>query len=135
MPNLKKETLFSVASENIHKDSVITMDASHNHSKIEEMYDSICEKCPTQQDVDELLPWVHTTISNAKSLLLDTYHGIKEEYLQEYLNEFCYKFNRRYFGERLFDRVIDICVMYRTGFTHRPYRKIKKTDVSNNMAA
>jgi hypothetical protein len=37
VPNLKKETLFSVASENIHKDSVITMDASHNHSKIEEM--------------------------------------------------------------------------------------------------
>ena len=85
--------------------------------------------------MDELLPWVHTTISNAKSLLLDTYHGIKEEFLQEYLNEFCYKFNRRHFGEGLFDRVVNICVMYGTGFTHRPYRKIKKTGVSNNMAA
>lgn len=135
VPNLKKETLFSVASENIHKDSVITMDASHNHSKIEEMYDSICEKCPTQQDVDELLPWVHTTISNAKSLLLDTYHGIKEEYLQEYLNEFCYKFNRRFFGEGIFDRVVDISVMYGTGFDHRPYRKCKVVNVSDDMVA
>ena len=26
--------------------------------------------------------------------LLDTYHDIKAEFLQLYLNEFCYKFNR-----------------------------------------
>ena len=25
--------------------------------------------------------------------------------MQNYLNEFCYKFNRRYFGENLFDRL------------------------------
>ena len=135
VPNLKKETLFEVAENSINIDSIITMDASHNHSKIEEIYDYISEKCPTQKDVDELLPWVHTTISNAKSLLLDTYHGIKEEYLQEYLNEFCYKFNRRYFGEGLFDRLMSICVMYDNGFNHRPYIKTKKTGISIDMAA
>ncbi|MCF8299364.1 MAG: IS1595 family transposase, partial [Saprospiraceae bacterium] len=26
-------------------------------------------------------------------------------YLQLYLDEFCYKLNRRYFGDRLFDRL------------------------------
>jgi hypothetical protein len=31
---------------------------------------------------------------------------IKIKYLQAYLNEFCYKLNRRYFGEKLFDRLI-----------------------------
>ena len=39
-------------------------------------------------------------ISNAKRSILDTYHDIKAEFLQLYLNEFCYKFNRRYFGFR-----------------------------------
>lgn len=126
IPNLKKTTLFDVAANNLHKDSVVSMDASHSHSMIEDAFDSICEKCITQEDVDEMLPWVHTTIANAKMLLVDTYHGIKEEYLQEYLNEFCYKFNRRYFGEDLFDRVVDLCASYSTGFKHRPYRKVAR---------
>ena len=26
--------------------------------------------------------------------------------MQNYLSEFCYKFNRRYFGEALFDRLV-----------------------------
>ena len=30
----------------------------------------------------------------------------KAQYLQYYLNQFCYKFNRRYFGENQFDRLL-----------------------------
>ena len=48
--------------------------------------------------VREVLPWVHIAISNAKRSILDTYDDIKAEFLQMYLNEFCYKFNLRYFG-------------------------------------
>jgi len=53
----------------------------------------------------------------------DMYHGIKPESLQEYLNEFCYKFNRRYFGEDLFERLVMIAASYRTDFEHRIYNK------------
>ena len=121
IPDLRKETLFNVTKDNIHRESIISMDASHSHSIIEIVYDSICEKCPTQKDVDNLLPWVHTTIANAKMLLVDTYHGIKEEYLQEYLNEFC--------------RVVDLCAMYSTGFNHHPYRREKATIINDDLAA
>lgn len=55
---------------------------------------------PKEKDV-EILQWVHIAISNAKGQLLNTFHDIKPEYLQRYLDEFCYKFNRRYFGEAL----------------------------------
>ena len=51
------------------------------------------------------LQWVHIAISNAKRTLLGIFHKIKGKYLQNYLNEFCYKLNRRYFGETLFDRL------------------------------
>ena len=44
-------------------------------------------------------------ISNAKRTLLGMYHKIKGKYLQLYLDEFCYKLNRRYFGNKLFDRL------------------------------
>jgi len=51
------------------------------------------------------LKWVHIAIANAKRTLLSIYHKIKKKHLENYLNEFCYKLNRRYFGERLFDRL------------------------------
>lgn len=59
-----------------------------------------------KENIHKILPWVHTTISNAKRLLLDIFHRIDGDFLNNYLNEFCYKFNRRYFKENLFDRLI-----------------------------
>lgn len=50
------------------------------------------------------LKWVHVSISNLKRTLLGIYHSVNEYYLQFYLDEFCYKLNRRYFGNKLFDR-------------------------------
>ena len=52
------------------------------------------------------LPWVHTVIANAKRSLLGTHHSIGRQYLQNYLNEFTYKLNRRTFTSDLFDRMI-----------------------------
>jgi hypothetical protein len=46
--------------------------------------------------VDEWLPWVHIAISNLETFLLGTFHGVTSKYLQEYLNEFCYRYNRRF---------------------------------------
>jgi hypothetical protein len=31
--------------------------------------------------------------------VLDTYHGISGRYVQEYLNEFCYRLNRALLGK------------------------------------
>jgi hypothetical protein len=52
-------------------------------------------------------------------MLLDIHHNIKPEYLQGYLNEFCYKFNRRYFGEALFDRLLLVGATSKNEFRYR----------------
>ena len=62
--------------------------------------------CEDKKEVSKTFPWVHIAISNAKKMCLGVHHSIKRCYMQNYLNEFCYKFNRRYFGERLFDRLL-----------------------------
>jgi hypothetical protein len=59
-----------------------------------------------KKEVPKLFPWVHIVISNAKKKLLGLHHQVKDDYMQNYLNEFCYKFNRRFFGQDLFDRLI-----------------------------
>jgi len=53
----------------------------------------------------ETLKWVSIRISNAKRNFVGT-HKIKKKYLQLYLNEFVFKLNRRYFGEKIFDRLV-----------------------------
>jgi len=45
-------------------------------------------------------------ISNAKRNLLGINHQIKDDYLKNYLNEFYYKTNRRYYCVNLFDRLM-----------------------------
>jgi len=47
------------------------------------------------KETGKWLPWVHIAIANLKRFLLGTYHGVSGERLQEYLDEFCYRFNRR----------------------------------------
>ena len=62
-------------------------------------------------------------IGNVKRLLLDVYHQLTKEYLQYYLNEFCYKFNRRYFGEAIFDRLLVAAVSDNTDFKSKIYKR------------
>ena len=50
------------------------------------------------------LHWLHKTISNLKAFLLGTYHGRCTQ-LQAYLDEFCFRFNRRKTGDQIFLRL------------------------------
>ena len=56
------------------------------------------------------LPWVHTAISNAKRFLLGTYPGVSHNHLQRYLDEFCYRFNRRAWEKQITLRLLTACI-------------------------
>ena len=58
----------------------------------------------TLQNVVGDLKWVHAAIGNFKSFLLGTYHGSCGNY-QPYLDEFCFRFNRRFHPGQLFARL------------------------------
>lgn len=59
-----------------------------------------------KKEVCNTFPWVHIAISNAKKKLKGIHHHVKNQYMQNYLNEFTYRFNRRNFNENIFDRLI-----------------------------
>ena len=68
---------------------------------LEVIEDHIAIQCFDKAASSELMPWVNIAISNAKRWILGIHHNVKPEYFQNYLNEFCYKFNRRYFDHML----------------------------------
>ncbi len=49
----------------------------------------------TPQRAHELAPQIHQVFSNLKAWLLGIHHGVDPKYLQAYLNEFVFRFNRR----------------------------------------
>jgi transposase-like protein len=58
---------------------------------------------------DDVLYWTHIIISNAKAFIAGTFHGLPEKHIQRYLDEFCYRFNRRHREGELFDRLLLAC--------------------------
>lgn len=57
----------------------------------------------------DVLKWVNILVSNAKAFILGTYHGVQKKHLQRYLDEFCYRFNRRFWPGQSFDRLLLAC--------------------------
>jgi transposase-like protein len=54
----------------------------------------------------KILPWVHVVISNLKTWLRGTFHGVSHKHLHRYLAEFRYRFNQRWREVELFDFVL-----------------------------
>ena len=65
------------------------------------------------EDPGKLLPGVHRVASLAKRWLLGTHQGsVEDAHLQSYLNEFCFRFNRRRSRSRglVFYRLLELAV-------------------------
>jgi hypothetical protein len=98
--------------------SEIDSDNSTSYTNLKNLVAQHHPQVIPKEDMGKILPWVHIVISNAKRMLLNTFHDVKPEYLQSYLNEFCYKFNRRYWGELQFDRLLVAGVAYKNEFRY-----------------
>ena len=102
--------LQSKVTLNVDESATVITDGFASYKGLEAFFhEHIAIVCPPQE-ASNLLPWVHLVISNVKRKLLDIHHCISEKHLQLYLDEFCYKLNRRYFGLNVFDRILNTCV-------------------------
>lgn len=110
VPDLKGKTIGHEVETSIDSDSIVVTDSYRSYSKLKDQVWIHDSQIVTPNKVGTILPWVHTMISNAKRTLLGIHHMISKKYMQDYLDEFCYKVNRRYFGEYLFDRLLVACV-------------------------
>lgn len=54
------------------------------------------------------LPIVHLVFSNMKSWLRGCHHGVSDQHLQAYLNEFTFRFNRRFYPFNAFRSLLGI---------------------------
>jgi hypothetical protein len=88
------------------EETIVFTDKSTSYVNIADYVELHISEISNEKTTKETLKWVYIAISNAKRNFTGNYHKIKKKYLQLYLNEFVYKLNRRYFGEKIFDRLV-----------------------------
>ena len=100
LPRLDSEQVREFSQQHLDSAAMVRSDALS-------VLKVIAERCQHEaritaaESVNEWLPMVHIVIANLKRFLLGTFHGVSGKYLQEYLDEFVYRFNRRMWQSQL----------------------------------
>lgn len=58
--------------------------------------------------MDAHLPMVSTVTANVKTWIDGTFHGISKQHMQSYLNEFMFRFNRRFYRQMSFRTLLGL---------------------------
>jgi len=110
VPNRTAKTLVGWANANIVGRSTVTTDDWAG-------YDRLCDQGYHHIQVaergdpsvtEEHLPLVHLIYSNLKAWLNGVHHGVAPQHLQAYLNEFTFRFNRRFYPFSSFRSLLGI---------------------------
>lgn len=70
------------------------------------------KKVTPPEEASRWLPLVHVVIGNLKTFINGTFHGVSSKYLHEYIDEFCYRFNRRFWEHELPMRLLNACLAH-----------------------
>lgn len=98
IPDVTTATLQNVVDHHVKQDSTIECDGYKSYPGLKHV---TVNQSKYQGDD---LKWVHVAIENFKAFLLGTYHGSCGNY-QPYLDEYCFRFNRRFHPSQLFARL------------------------------
>lgn len=127
--NMKADTIDNLLSKSLDTSAVIVSDGSSSHVNFKKNFAK--HIALVEKDVDEVvrkgLPWVHIIIGECRNGISAIHKEIDERFLQLYLNEYCWKFNRRFFRDSteprydLFDRLVKISALYKSDVKWRDY--------------
>ena len=92
----------------LSKDAVVRSDAFTGLRVISKSHEHHPKVTPPEEA--NWLSNVHVVISNLKTFLLGTFHGVSHKYMQEYVDEFVYRFNRRWWEPQIPMRLLQAAV-------------------------
>jgi transposase-like protein len=126
IPDASAESLLPFVRESVEKGAIVHTDGWPSYMALaNEGYD---HRPVIQGEERECLLHIHRIFSNVKIWLLGTHHGrVSKKHLQAYLNEYTFRFNRRFWRGPAFHRALGLASrtahwptnksLYRTGKT------------------
>ena len=106
IPDYTKKTLHGFVEAATKPGSALATDGNPSYNGAPERlhYPTVVKDMPAHV----FLPWIHRVFSNLKRWGLGVYHGFRRRYLQAYLDEFAFRWNRRKWVGSAFDRLLGI---------------------------
>lgn len=131
IPNQQFETIKPFVVASIDKNTKAVTDGGKSLFRLKELL----KEHEAHQETDEgtheivvnVLPWVHIVTGECRSGIEAIHKEVDERFLQLYLNEYCWKFNRRFFRDSknpkydLFDHLMKIAATYTSDIKWRDY--------------
>ena len=111
VPTISGETVRKFLEKRLKQGQSVRTDALPAMNAVNDTQEHQKKVTPAKEAAN-WLPWVHIVIGNLKKFLNGTYHGVSAKYLQEYLDEFCYRFNRRFWEFELPYRLLNACLSH-----------------------
>lgn len=110
VPDRKQETLVSFVQANVTAGADVRTDAWGAYEPLSSLgyrHKAVAVRGDHTKS-DKHLPMIHITFGNLAAWLLGTHHGVSAQHLQAYLNEFVFRFNRRFWAMAAFDSLLGI---------------------------
>lgn len=117
VPNTTATQLRYLAETHIEKSAVLRGDGTSAHNHMRSVFREVQGRVLNNHtEILSVLPWCHICIGHSKNQIRDIYHDVTRDYLQLYLDEFCWKKNNR--RADLFDKLLSIAA--NTRYVWRP---------------
>lgn len=105
-----KHSLEAFVTQNIETHSQVITDGWHGYDNLVAMgygHESVVLDGDPEK-AEKALPMIHLVFSNLKAWLLGTHHGVSAQHLPAYLDEFVFRFNRRFYPMTAFASILGI---------------------------
>ena len=96
VPDASGPSLTDFVKANVERGAIVLSDGWQGYAPLSEM--GYRHRPRTQREpkrAEKILPRIHRVFGNLKTWLRGTHHGVGHQHLQEYLDEFTFRFNRR----------------------------------------
>jgi transposase-like protein len=128
VPDRKQEMLEPMVLANVQKKAEVRTDGWTGYDNLHGLgYKHIA--VPIRGDhakTDKHLPMIHIVFGNLDAWLLGTHHSVSSAHLQGYLNEFVFRFNRRFWPMVSFESVLKIAVQAESPIVKNFYKTARE---------
>ena len=110
VPDRSAKSLVGFIERNVASGATIITDDWSSYATLGKrgyLHTAVAERGDPQV-AETFLPIIHLVFSNLKTWLRGTHHGVSPQHLQAYLNEFTFRFNRRFYPFNAFRSLLGI---------------------------
>jgi len=95
LKSISEQEIVTFLHDNVRQGTKVISDSLASYRNLKEY--GYKHKMVIGSGSSQTLPLVHRAMSNLKTWIKGTHHGVSKKHLQAYLNEYMFRFNRRFY--------------------------------------